>query len=330
MNSSETNNQLLFPIIFKEAWGAYKQKWRGLYTLSLLPVLFVLLIYSIFISIIYIVIKLAGGDDLVLSATSILEFAPKHLAVFSILCLIITVLGVIYFVARSLIATIKILESETKMSVRHAWHGITLKSILSLLAVAILLSIILAGGYILFFVPFLFLITFYSNAVFANLVEGKKGIEALALSREYVKGYGTIVFVNLLVIFGVGMLFNFLFRIAMTGLGFLPIAAYYGEISISLAIVITIFVTIIVSLVLILWNSFSFVVLYSMFKKLQKIKANHSTSLVENKKTVKTWLIASIVIVSILVGVMSALEYDRKELQPQKNREMMRMQGGRY
>ncbi len=144
--------------------------------------------------------------------------------------------------------------------------------------------------------------------IFTNVIEGKKGIGALVVSRQYVKGYGTVVFVNLLVILGIGLVFSLLFRLIMWGLGLLLYATYLGNLSIISALVIALVVMVVAALIVVLWKSFAFVVLYSMFKKLQAIKAHHVGSLDEGRKTVKIWLILGLITIAICVGVMSALK----------------------
>lgn len=315
-HNAETNNQLLFPSIFKQAWSVFKRKWCALYTLSLIPIIFVVASYTIFISIVYVVLKLAGDQNVLFSISSIFHYAPHYVSVASFIVGAITILGVIYFSLRSSIAAIKVLESESKMSIRNAWHGIPFKRVFSLFGVAVILGIILAGGYILLFIPLLFLATFYVNAVFVNIVEGKKGIDALVLSRQYVRGYGTIVFVNLLVVVAVGLLFGLLFRLSLGASGLLLLAVYFGKISILTAIVLAIAVVILATLVMVLWKSFSLVVLYSMFKKLQAIKSHHTVNLAEGRKTVKVWLLISIIVASIFIGGMAALKHDVRQQGP--------------
>ena len=318
MNSTEhldhvalTNNSLLFPTLFKQAWGVFKKKWCALFTLALMPVIFLVSSYVILISAVYVVMKLSGVDDVLYTVFNVFHFAPQYVsAVFSISGIII-VLGTIYFALRATVASVKILSSEEKVSLRHAWHGISFKTIGSLFAVAVLLGIILAGGYVLLFVPVLFLATFYSNAIFTNIVEGKKGIDALVLSRQYVKGYGAIVFVNLLVIFSVGILFGLLFKLALGLGGLMAVAVYFGKISLISAVLIALIVIVIGVLLLILWKSFAFVFTYLMFKKLQALKVHHSANLAEGRKAVKVWLLLAIIVLAIYVGVMAALKHSK-------------------
>jgi hypothetical protein len=58
MNSTEhldhvalTNNSLLFPTLFKQAWGVFKKKWCALFTLALMPIIF--LVSSSLLSLIF-------------------------------------------------------------------------------------------------------------------------------------------------------------------------------------------------------------------------------------------------------------------------------------
>ncbi len=159
-HTAQINNQLLFPSIFKHAWGIFKQKWGTLYALSLIPIIFIVAAYAIFISTIYIVMKLAGDSDLLISAASVFHFAPGYVSALAAICGIITLVGIIYFSLRSTISSIKVLESDSKMSIRHAWHGISFKSITALFSVVVLFGIIVVGGYILLFIPALFLVLF--------------------------------------------------------------------------------------------------------------------------------------------------------------------------
>lgn len=308
---AETNNSLLFPAIFKQSWGVFKKKWFSLFTLALIPVIFLAAIYLAVGLIVYIGMKISGIHDISTALIATIQNNPNYISNVFTASTIIAVIGLLYFSIRSTIASVKILESQEKITVRHAWKGISFKSILSFLWVSIILGVILMGGYILLFVPLLFLVTFYSNAVFANIIEGKKGIDALVVSRNYVRGYGAIIFVNFLAVLGVGIIFGMIFRLALGLGGLMMVSVYFGKISIGVAMLVFILGLILSILLLALWKAFAFIVIYSMFKKLQTLKGHHVFDLNKNRKTVKVWLILSIASVAIFVGVSAALSHNK-------------------
>ncbi len=324
-HTAETNNSLLFPAIFRHSWGVFKKKWSQLFLLSLIPVIFLVAVYAILISGTYIIMKLVGNPDVIATVFKTFQSSPRYLTAIMDISGIVVMLGTIYFALRSTIASVKVLESESQITVRHAWHGISFKSISALLLVSVTLGLILIGGYILLFIPMLFLITFYCNAIFVNLVDGKRGIDALVASRNYVKGYGAIVFVNLLVIMAIALIFGLIFRLIL-GIGVLMVlAVYFGKLSLVVAILIAVGLLIIATILLVLWKSFAFVFMYSMFTKLKSLKAHHEVDLNSGRKTVKVWIILSMITVAIVIGVMAALNEDSNGHRPMSPEEARMM-----
>lgn len=65
---------------------------------------------------------------------------------------------------------------------------------------SLLMSIITVGGYFLFIIPGIILQIFFSLYTFIILRENKTGLRALLTSREYIRGYGGVIFIYLLIL----------------------------------------------------------------------------------------------------------------------------------
>lgn len=74
---------------------------------------------------------------------------------------------------------------------------------------SLLYGIITFGGYILLIIPGVILTIFFSLYTYVLLQEGAKGMRALLLSREYIRGYAGIVFIYNLIFWGLAYVVSF-------------------------------------------------------------------------------------------------------------------------
>lgn len=198
----------------------------------------------------------------------------------------------------------------------HIWKGISAKNIASFFVVVIMSGLIFIGGYMLLFIPFLFLVTFYINAMFANVIEGKRGMDAFVVSRQYVKGYGTTVFVNLLFVFVISAFISQLIILVPLTFKLLNIFVYMGKVSPMLGITIALLTILLVLIVLLFLKVYIFSFLYVMFKKLQALKSNTAIDFKHGRKAVKVWLVVGIVLTIIFISAQVSLEKELRSGSP--------------
>ncbi len=302
----ETNTQLLFTSIIKQAWVLFKEKGLRVYALMVVPIIFVLAAAIISVTTIYIAAKCAGVDNLFEAFLTVYHYGHGYLVALETVIALIVVVGGLYFALKSSVASIKLLDSTERVTARHSWNSVSNKQIFSLLWVLLVLVGVLAGGYILLFIPFLFLITFYFNVVFVNVLEGKRGVGAFVMSREYVRGYAPIVFVNLLFIvlgsMALSKIISLLVGLLLYVIGHIAVASLTTFIFTTLAAIILILISFLVQVLI---QSFATIFNYVMFKKLKSLKPHVSTEGTKGRKTVWAWFITGIVLSVVLcVGIV--------------------------
>lgn len=110
-------------------------------------------------------------------------------------------------------------------------------------------GLIVFGGFLLFFIPGVILSIYFSLYIYVFLKEDKVGLRALLTSREYLRGYAGIVFIYMLIVWGIlyalsfipqyilgqmdvpflGTIYNLIFSFIMTPLGILFSIKLYDE-----------------------------------------------------------------------------------------------------
>lgn len=303
---ADTNIKLLFPSIAKQTWNILKGKWLKMLTLVSLPIVFAVGTYAIIGFSIYVWAKMSGVENFFFIVRSL----PQNVWAVCAFVTAFVLIGLVYFSLRSTIASVRILESNH--SIRHAWKEVTSKNILSFFIVSIMSGLIFIGGYMLLFIPFLFLITFYINAMFANLVEGKNGLDAFVVSRHYVKGYGTTVFVNLLFVFAISAFVSQLIVLVPLTFKLLNIFVAFGKVSPISGIIFGLLVLILVLIALIFLKVYVFSFLYVMFKKLQALKSSSPIDMKHGRKAAMIWLWAGIFLIVIFACAQIALERETR------------------
>jgi hypothetical protein len=155
----------------------------------------------------------------------------------------------------------------------------------SMVWVSILVTLSVFGGAVIFLIPGIMLAVQLSFATYSLVLEGKRGMQALAQSREYVKGYWwAYVGRNLLLVL---MLFAVMLIIVW------PLTILFGSI----------FGTIFYSIVLLAFIPFSIAYHYQIFDNLRRLKPSASE---EAAKHTGGFLKASVIlgIVGIILGII--------------------------
>ncbi len=89
----------------------------------------------------------------------------------------------------SIVASLALIVAAARDAKMEDAYGTALKLFLPSLWIAILEGIVVMGGFVLFIIPGIFVAIALAFANFALVLEDRRGMHALAESREYVRGY---------------------------------------------------------------------------------------------------------------------------------------------
>ena len=169
--TTQSGNVALIPVgqLFADSWDLYKQRLLVLLTLFAIPYVFLLI-----------------GQLLSAAGNTILG---SILMLICILFLIPTVAAVVFSISKG---------TGVFDSFRQ---GIRL--FFPLLWVGILLEFVAMGGVIMFIIPALMMMIWFSLSIFTLVIENKRGLNALLQSHEYVRGYWWAIFGRLLLVYAI-------------------------------------------------------------------------------------------------------------------------------
>ncbi len=161
---SQTPAQPLVPLkpvgeFFRNVWQVYRDKYWQLVGLVLLPV--ALLTLPVFLN------SVAGA--------------------------ILGIVGILSAIFAQGAVIVAVLRRDTAIAWREAYRETWFK-FSSILWVAVLVSFITIGGFLLFVIPGVIFTVWFMFSLVALLVENNRGMEALLKSREYVRNYFWPVF----------------------------------------------------------------------------------------------------------------------------------------
>ena len=128
----------------------------------------------------------------------------------------------------------------------------------SVLWVAILIFFVMTGGFVMLIVPGVIMSIWFSFSPFVLVIEGKRGLNALLQSREYVRGYWWDICVRLLLLY-ICTIPIYLLRVLLS----VVFITMPGEI--TLLIIINTIITLLI-------NTFSAVYLYKIYQNLTTLK----------------------------------------------------------
>lgn len=149
----------------------------------LMAFFFLGIIFSIFfgMNLVSMLAKSSGGG-LALPA-----MLPGSLIVFFIVFLAVVVFCLFFQIVSS-VALIKIISSDEKITVKHAYN-FGWKNLFHYWWVMIIVGFVILGGTLFFIIPGLIFSIWFLFSSFVFVTEGERGMKALLKSKEYVKGY---------------------------------------------------------------------------------------------------------------------------------------------
>lgn len=206
--------------LFSDTWRLYKHNFWRLVGILLVPTLF------------------AFGSGLLLEVSLLISIM---LFIVAAVFYMVSYLAVLYALANN---------QNISSAYQSGFHNF-----LPYLWISILTNLIFAGGLAMFFVPaFIFLIWFLFG-VFIYVKEGRRGLEAILISKEYARGY----------------FWPLVGRIFLIILIFTPVVIILGLVSVPFGEIGTEILSIIFQIVI---TSFGLVYSYSMYEHLRSLKPN--------------------------------------------------------
>jgi len=158
------------------------------------------------------------------------------------------------------------------------------------IAVFILQAVLTLSGYFALIIPGIIFNVWFSLAIFTYLVDGKKGIEALIISREYIRNYARVVFFYF---FGFGLIIAVLLNVVPSFI--------FEKLDLDfLSFFYSIFITIVVAPVGLLFS-------YNIYKALREIKGDLSGLEIAAQRKRKYFSVLLIPVVVIVVVVLLGL-----------------------
>lgn len=190
--ASATESSLIAPGDWiSQSWEVYKKLWKRLLLLVLLN--YLAMIPLGIIAVIFVILGVLNAKGL-FSPTMIVSIVIAVIIAFvyvSITSSLISIMMILTIKKRDEAVGIKALLQEAWSKLWAYWY------------VSFLVGFLIMGGLFLFIIPWIIFAVWFSFATFVFLFEGKKGMDALIVSREYVRG-------RWLGIFGRGILIGLL------------------------------------------------------------------------------------------------------------------------
>jgi hypothetical protein len=182
--TSKNTSSLPGPIeLFSEAWRVFKKRWKPLVGLSFIPglvalgVVFILLLVMIFVGIVG-------------------QFNVSTISSNTPLLILLAVIGVIFYIVLlallfwvQLTLLLVIVQHDEETTANAAFH-LARSKLWPYFVTVIIMGILTFSGYLLFIIPGIVLSIWFSFAGFIVLKENRRGVDALIMSRGYVRGYG--------------------------------------------------------------------------------------------------------------------------------------------
>lgn len=234
------------PNLLKQAWEIYKKRFWVFLTIMIVP----LFAPSILASILFPARINTGhfGTE---------SFNTLSLGLLVIVGVLVLVSIFIHLWSQiALIYAIKDREGgvEIKEYYRRGWNKVA-----SFFWVYILSNLIIAGGFILFFVPGLIFLIWFIFAPFSLIIEDKKVFQSLSASKEYVKGYWFSMFWRFFVIVILAWLVSWItsFVFSLLGVGNVNKINLY--------------------IIYVLFNPIMMIYLFLIYGELKKMRIDNST-----------------------------------------------------
>ena len=181
---------LSFISLMKESISIYRKNFKAILSILIIPILSPLLI-SIFA---------VGFGQITRNFANIPNTGTTLLTVGLILLFVVVVS--LFFLASQIALIYLISHHEQNPSIKECFQAARPK-LAAYFFLSLMVSLAFLGGVVLFILPGIILSIWFSFSYFILVNEGLKGTQAMAKSREYIKGHSTPVFMNML---GLGLI----------------------------------------------------------------------------------------------------------------------------
>lgn len=175
--------------LLKQAWQIYKANFKLFLRLFALALLAIIL--TVVVGFLSAMVFVAAGPQNA-------EWPPVFvaLAVVLVAMFVLAIIAIQVLAQVSAILVVKqFLEGKKEISARKI-VGQAKKFILPIVGISLLTAFLATGGIVLFVVPGIIFSIWFSFAYFILIAENKRGFEALLASRDYMRGYMSIVIVR--------------------------------------------------------------------------------------------------------------------------------------
>jgi len=241
--------------LFREAWRVYSEKFKALIAIALAP------------AVLFLISNLFEPTALIFAAAGF---------------------------AFSIASTVAIIFAITRGGGVVSSYRETAPYLLPYLWLVVLTAFVILGGFVLFIVPGLIFSLWFIFGVYAVVLDSKKGLAALFLSREYTRGYFWPIVGRMAALIIAALVAVF---VSAFVLGWL----YEGAVAAAAA---SVFI-----------SSFSTVYMYLMYKNLKELKPEASESVVSAK--VRNFIVlCGIFGVVVLVALIAASIANAPVVQP--------------
>lgn len=266
--------------LFGQAWEIYKKRWGTLTVIVLIP--FIILTVVVSLSGVFVA---AFMLPIVLGVSS---FSPILLVVLiPILVVVSVILGLLVQAWSQTALVYAIKDREENIGVIESYRRAR-KKVFSYLWVVILSGLVVVGGMILLVVPGIIFMVWISFGLVVVVMEDQKGLKALLVSREYVRGNWGGVLWRLIFVGLCSMIVSF-------GASFLIEAVLK---SVAIPYLLTIVSTLINAVINAVITCFAVTYVYSLYSNLKSLKGG---SVVVPEKNDKGVLILVAIIGLILI-----------------------------
>ncbi|OGM32835.1 hypothetical protein A2803_05840 [Candidatus Woesebacteria bacterium RIFCSPHIGHO2_01_FULL_44_21] len=164
--------------LLKESWEVYAQNFKLFFKLILLSLAFLL------------VFVLVGAVALAVFSFTGFSLILIVIGVISVLAIIATQL---WFQIAIMLAVKTLLDGKTVSSIKNLLE-LAKPLILPYLGLSLVSMFLVVGGYMLFLIPGFILSIWFWFGMFVLIDENKRGMNALLVSRDYIKGFIVKVF----------------------------------------------------------------------------------------------------------------------------------------
>ncbi len=210
--------------ILNEAWSLYKLRFKIFLGVALIPSLILILLFALFV--------ILGFFSLGLKSTIL-----NYLLIVVFVFIFIIAIFLQFWGRAALIYAIK--DSGENIGIKESFRRGKGK-IYQVFIVSLLSGLITMGGFLLFGIPGIIFLVWFTFAMFVVIEEDLKGMNVLLKCREYVRGYWWKVFWRNLYIGGIVMAIGLVFKIFESMFSFLNLPALENLISLVNVIVVVI------------------------------------------------------------------------------------------